>query len=59
MARVLLVAPAGSAVSIGELHDWFKKNNPVVMHIGPTSGMDLHSYGQLVKLLRLKSCVGR
>ncbi|KAH9995768.1 hypothetical protein BJV77DRAFT_1066136 [Russula vinacea] len=54
--KVLLLAPAGPAVSIGELHDWFRKNNPVVMRIRPTSGMDVHCYGQLVKLLRFKSC---
>jgi hypothetical protein len=40
-----------------KLDDWIRKNDPVVMRIRPTSGMDLNSYGQLVKLLGYKSCV--
>lgn len=54
---VLLLAPAGPAVSMDKLKDWITKNDPVVMHIRPTSEMDLNSYGQLVKLLRYKGCV--
>jgi hypothetical protein len=42
-----------------KLNDWIRKNDPVVMHIRPTSEMDLNSYGQLVKLLRYKNCVSR
>lgn len=53
----LLLRPAGPAVSMDKLHDWIGKNDPVVMHIRPTSEMDLNSYGQLVKLLRYKGCV--
>ena len=53
----LLLAPAGPAVPIDKLNDWIRKNDPVVMHIRPTSEMDLNSYGQLVKLLRYKGCV--
>ncbi|KAF8501473.1 hypothetical protein F5888DRAFT_1233662 [Russula emetica] len=52
---VLLLAPAGPAVSMDKLYDWIRKNDPVVMDIRPTSEMDLNSHGQLVKLLRYKN----
>ncbi len=42
-----------------ELHEWMRKNNPVVMQIHPTPGTDEHGYGQLVKLLRDKGCVSQ
>jgi hypothetical protein len=42
-----------------KLYDWIRNNDPVVMHIRPTSGMDLNSYVQLVKLLKYKNCVSR
>jgi hypothetical protein len=57
--NVLSLAPAGPAVSMDELHDWMRKYSPVVTHIEPTAGTNGHSCGQLVKLLRDKSCVGR
>jgi hypothetical protein len=55
--KVLSLAPAGPAVSMDELHEWMRKHDPVVMQIQPTPGTDEHGYGQLVKLLRDKSCV--
>jgi hypothetical protein len=42
-----------------ELHDWMRKYSPAVTHIEPTAGANGHSCGQLIKLLREKSCVGR
>ncbi|KAN0120893.1 hypothetical protein V8E52_004162 [Russula decolorans] len=54
--NVLSLAPAGPAVSMDELHDWMRKYSPVVTHIEPTAGTNGHSCGQLVKLLRDKSC---
>jgi hypothetical protein len=42
-----------------ELQDWIKKTNPVITRIQPAPGIDDHSYGQLVKLLREKNYVGR
>ena len=42
---------------IDELHDWIRKNDPVVMDIEPTPGTDGPGYEQLVKLLRDKNCV--
>src|SRR6266852_5216679 len=55
--KVLSLAPAGPAVSMEELQDWMRRHDPVVMHVQPTPGTDEHGYGQLVKLLRDKSCV--
>ena len=55
--KVLSLAPAGPAVSLEELHDWMRKHSPVVMQVQSTPGTDEHGYGQLVKLLRDKSCV--
>jgi hypothetical protein len=55
--KVLSLAPAGPAVSLDELHEWMRKHGPVVMHVQPTPGTDEHGYGQLVKLLRDKTCV--
>lgn len=55
--KVLSLAPAGPAVSMDELHDWMRRHEPVVMHVQATPGTDEHGYGQLVKLLRDKSCV--
>jgi hypothetical protein len=57
--NVLPLAPAGPAVSMDELYDWMRKHSPAVTHIEPTPGTDGHSCGQLVKLLKDKSCVGR
>jgi len=57
--KSLLLSPAGPAVSNEEFQEWVKKTNPVVMHIKPILGTDEHNYGQLVKLLRDKSYVGR
>lgn len=44
---------------MAELDDWLRKYSPVVAHFQPTAGTNEHSCGQLVKLLRDKSCVGR
>jgi hypothetical protein len=57
--KVLSIAPAGPAVSIQELQDWIRENDPVIMQIKPAPGMDDHNYGQLAKLLREKGYVGR
>ena len=43
---------------MAELQDWMMKYSPVVTHIEPT-GTNGQDCGQLVKLLRDKSCVGR
>jgi hypothetical protein len=57
--KVLSLAPAGPAVSMGEFQEWIKKTKPVIMRIQPAPGTDDHHYGQLVKLLRDKGYVGR
>ncbi|KAI9450141.1 hypothetical protein BJY52DRAFT_1304125 [Lactarius psammicola] len=57
--KVLSLVPAGPAVPMNELQEWMKKTQPVLMRVQAAPGTDDHNFGQLVKLLRERSYVGR
>ena len=57
--EVLTLAPAGPAVSEGELRDWIKTTSPMVVQIRPALGTNDHNYKQLVNLLKEKNYVSR